>query len=184
MVTEPGRSARAYAGSSATPPVETMRDMIPPRLSTSWLGLMLTPLFFRYRSMARRRAGGRGGRGHRAPGNAQERFALQLRQGDGGSFGERMFPGQVDFERLLHEKQVVQPGTSVFLAKKGDIDQSLGKGRRELWRILRGDDRMNLRQLVPQNMQGLGDPCRVVADQNMQGLGDPCRVVADHEAEG
>jgi hypothetical protein len=51
------QNAFAYAGRIAIPPVETISDMIPPRLSTSWLGRISTPLCFINRSIASRSAG-------------------------------------------------------------------------------------------------------------------------------
>ncbi|AXC10038.1 hypothetical protein ACPOL_0671 [Acidisarcina polymorpha] len=57
LVTGPDSRFLAYIGSSATPWVESIRDIAPARLSTSWLGLICKPQSIRYRSIATLSAG-------------------------------------------------------------------------------------------------------------------------------
>jgi hypothetical protein len=66
--------------------------------------------------------------------------------------------GQIDLDRFLAKKEILQPGTSILLAKKSDIDQPLGKCRGQLRRVLGGDYHVDLRQLITQDIQGLGNP--------------------------
>ena len=44
---------------------------------------------------------------------------------------------QIDLERFFAKKEILQPGTSILLAKKGDVDQPLGKGCGKLRRTRR-----------------------------------------------
>ena len=90
VVTVSGRKVFAYNGRRATPPVEAMRDMTLPRLSTSWLGLILTPLSWRNRSIARRkrRLFSRNAEGR--PGDADKYFPGELLKTDCPVSGERM----------------------------------------------------------------------------------------------
>jgi hypothetical protein len=43
--------------------------------------------------------------------------------------------GEIDLERFLTKKEILQPGISILTAKKSDIDQPLGKCRRRLRRV-------------------------------------------------
>ena len=79
---------------------------------------MFTPLFFRYRSMANHRAGGRPEALIAVPECSEKFAARDILQADGVAFGEGMVLGQIDLERFLTKKEILQPGTSILLAKK------------------------------------------------------------------
>src|ERR1700730_15026782 len=98
------------------------------------------------------------GSAHSGPGNTQKSFARDFLQADGGSSGKGMILGQIDLERFLTKKEILQPGTSVLLTKKSDINQPLGKCRGQLRRVLGGDYHVNLWQLIMQNIHCLGNP--------------------------
>src|ERR1700692_3461608 len=64
---------------------------------------------------------------HSGPGNTEKSFTRDFLQGDGVFLGEEMILRQIDLERFFAKKEILQPGTSILLAKKGDVDQPLGK---------------------------------------------------------